>query len=280
MSRIRSIHPRFWTDEAVVSVSRDARLLYIGLWTECDDKGAFEWKPLSLKMRLFPADGLDVIPLLGELTRAQLVKSYVVGGQKFGAIKNFLKYQRPKKPNDLYPMPDSIRAFSKAIPTGSEPVENRSEKVESDGGGRREKEDGKEDSPPTPLASEGDAHPADAGTPRKGEGKASRANGSNPRARGANPRALADNLRPVSGNPHATAATPPGVAGTAVAPVSAAGTGPPTTDAHPRDGPGMRNGFIASAFNDLQQRTDHADGEDPHRDGSTVVPITRRADCR
>src|SRR5215469_1917370 len=126
MPRIRSIHPGFWTDEAVVSVSRDARLLYIGLWGQCDDKGAFEWKPVSIKMRLFPADDLDIAGLLQELARAGMVRSYAAEGRKFGAIKNFLKFQRPKKPNDIHPMPDAIRLFSKGFPTGSPPVGNRS----------------------------------------------------------------------------------------------------------------------------------------------------------
>lgn len=125
MPRIRSIHPGYWTDETIVSVSRDARLLFIGLWNECDDKGAFEWKPVSLKMRLFPVDDLDVVALLGELTRADLVRSYTANGRRFGAVRNFRQYQRPKKPNDLHPMPDSIRDFCARFRTSGEPVGNR-----------------------------------------------------------------------------------------------------------------------------------------------------------
>jgi hypothetical protein len=29
-----------------------ARLLLIGIWSEADDRGVFEWKPATLKMRL------------------------------------------------------------------------------------------------------------------------------------------------------------------------------------------------------------------------------------
>jgi hypothetical protein len=123
--RIHSIHPGFWTDEMIVSVSRDARLFFIGLWNECDDKGAFEWKPVSLKMRLFPVDDLDVVALLGELTRAELVRSYTANGRKYGAVRNFRHYQRPKKPNDLYPMPDAIRDFCGRFRTSGEPVGNQ-----------------------------------------------------------------------------------------------------------------------------------------------------------
>jgi hypothetical protein len=130
MPRIRSIHPGFWTDEAVVSVSRDARLLFIGLWNQCDDKGAFEWKPGSLKMRLFPSDhDLDVSALLNALEKAGLIHGYSVEGRKYGAVKNFKRFQRPKKPNSLFPMPDAEKKFSDGselvgnwFPTGSEPV--------------------------------------------------------------------------------------------------------------------------------------------------------------
>ncbi len=55
MARIRSIHPGLWTDEAFVSLTPYARLLFMGIWTECDDMGSFEWSPLKLKMRLLPA---------------------------------------------------------------------------------------------------------------------------------------------------------------------------------------------------------------------------------
>jgi hypothetical protein len=48
MSRIRSVHPGLWTDEAFVELSFPARMLLMGIWTECDDGGAFVWRPLTL----------------------------------------------------------------------------------------------------------------------------------------------------------------------------------------------------------------------------------------
>src|SRR4051794_19179480 len=39
-ARIRSIHPRLFTDEAFVSCLPLARLLLLGIWTEADDHGA------------------------------------------------------------------------------------------------------------------------------------------------------------------------------------------------------------------------------------------------
>ena len=120
MSRIRSIHPGIWTDEEFVTLSPMARLLFIGLWNECDDKGAFEWKPLTIKMRLLPADNIDVAELLSELADAGCIARYEVDGKAYGAVRNFRKFQRPKTPNDIHPMPDDFRIFVGLSPANSE----------------------------------------------------------------------------------------------------------------------------------------------------------------
>ena len=39
MARIRTIKPQFWDDLKIGRLSRDARLLYIGLWNFADDLG-------------------------------------------------------------------------------------------------------------------------------------------------------------------------------------------------------------------------------------------------
>jgi hypothetical protein len=111
MSRIRSIHPGFFTDEDIVGVSMAARMLFIGLGVEADDKGIFEWKPLTLKMRIFPADSLEVEPLLSELEGAGKVRQYQMDGKSYGAIYNFRRFQKPKTPNDIHPAPPEILSF-------------------------------------------------------------------------------------------------------------------------------------------------------------------------
>jgi len=103
MARIRSIHPNQWTDEAFVSVSPYARLLAIGLRNEADDGGVFAWKPLTLKMRLLPADNVDIPQLLQELVEADIIRPYQVGSQNYGAIRNFLQFNRPKAPHETHP---------------------------------------------------------------------------------------------------------------------------------------------------------------------------------
>lgn len=118
MPRIRSTHPGQWTDEAFVSRSPLARLLAIALRNEADDGGVFEWKPLQIKMRLLPVDNCDAAALLAELEEADLVRGFEHGGRRFGAIRNFLRFQRPKKPSRFYPRPESLDAY---VGLGSEP---------------------------------------------------------------------------------------------------------------------------------------------------------------
>ena len=75
MARIRSVHPSLFTDEAWVSCSPLARLLYIGLWTDADDQGLFEWKPLQIKMRLLPGDSADVAAMRAALDKLDTTKA-------------------------------------------------------------------------------------------------------------------------------------------------------------------------------------------------------------
>lgn len=145
MARIRSVHPGFFTDEDLVQVSMAARLLFIGIGVEADDKGAFEWKPLTLKMRIFPADSIEIEPLLSELEGANAIASYEINGRKYGAIRNFRKFQRPKTPNDIHPIPDDFRKYVGLTQSISEPFPQKGEKSPQmeDGGGRMKGKDGR-----------------------------------------------------------------------------------------------------------------------------------------
>lgn len=120
MSRIRSVHPGFFRDENLVACSAFARLLFIGLGVEADDKGIFEWKPVTIKMTVFPGDNVDVVALLSELEGAGSIRQYEIGGRKYGAIRNFRKFQRPKTPNDIHPTTSEIATFIGLAPAVSE----------------------------------------------------------------------------------------------------------------------------------------------------------------
>lgn len=153
MSRIRSIHPGIWTDDAFMSLSAYGRLLLMGIWTEAFDDGVFDWKPLTLKARIFPVDNVDVNELLLDLVNAGCISRLESHPKKPGVIRNFQRYQRPKKPNSSGMLPAEWLEYvgAKANPEpldedGSEPVPHQygtgSEKSPQmeDGGWRMEKD--------------------------------------------------------------------------------------------------------------------------------------------
>jgi hypothetical protein len=111
MSRIRSIFPRIFTDEAWCAASIPARWFAVGLTTEADDNGVFEWKPVTHKMRIFPADSIDLVPLYAELEHQQIVMRFEADGKTYGALRNFCKYQKPRRPKTWFPLPDNVRNF-------------------------------------------------------------------------------------------------------------------------------------------------------------------------
>ena len=111
MARIRSVHPGLFTDEAFAAVSMASRVLFIGLWCEADDLGVFEWKALTLKMRLFPGDAVDVPSMLSELAARDMIRAFDHEGKQYGAIRNFGRYQRPKSPKVIHPHPAELSSF-------------------------------------------------------------------------------------------------------------------------------------------------------------------------
>ncbi len=121
MARIRSIHPGLFTDEAFVSLSPAAQVLWIGLWCEADDQGVFEWKPTTLKMRVLPATTEAIDPLLDELERANCVRVYSVQGRPYGVIRNFVRHQRPKAPKEVHPLPAEHRGYAGYTSAGARP---------------------------------------------------------------------------------------------------------------------------------------------------------------
>ena len=120
MARIRSIHPGFFTDEAMVTLSPQAQVFLFGIWTQCDDQGVFEWKPITLKMRVLPAANVDVSTLLSELESADAIKKVERGGAQYGLVRNFRKYQRPKSPNAIHPMCPEWRNYVGLTATNGE----------------------------------------------------------------------------------------------------------------------------------------------------------------
>lgn len=107
--RIRSIKPETWQDEKVGHVSRDARLLFVGLITLADDDGRFRAIPSVIVGHCFPYDGDAARRLegwLGELVTTGLVRIYEVEETRYGVLPHFCDHQRINRPTpSLLPEP-------------------------------------------------------------------------------------------------------------------------------------------------------------------------------
>ncbi|VVE00189.1 hypothetical protein PIN31115_02063 [Pandoraea iniqua] len=99
MARIRTIKPDFWTDETMVELDMAARLFFIGSWNFADDNGNLPRSPKKLKMQVFPADAIDVDPLIHSLIAHGLFAEYTVRGEKYLHIKGFRKHQVINRPS-------------------------------------------------------------------------------------------------------------------------------------------------------------------------------------
>jgi len=114
MARIRTIKPSFWGDEAVADLTRDARLLLIGLISSADDEGRFLASLSAISGYVFPHDDIAPTKLrrwLDEIERAGIVRFYSVSRREYGAFPNWDKHQvinRPQRSN--LPEPPQLRA--------------------------------------------------------------------------------------------------------------------------------------------------------------------------
>lgn len=102
MGRIRTIKPEFPQSETIGRLSRDARLLFIQLWTFVDDSGRARAASRMLASALYPYD--DDAPKLmdrwlGELEREGCIRRYVVDGNSYLDIPNWLKHQKIDRPS-------------------------------------------------------------------------------------------------------------------------------------------------------------------------------------
>jgi len=114
--RIRSVLPGQWTDDRFVSCTPLARLLAIALRNEADDNGVFEFNPIKIKMRLLPMDECDINDLLGQLVDTAHIMVHEQSGKNFGIIRNFSKFQKPKRPSVTFPI------MMGDLPDGYEPT--------------------------------------------------------------------------------------------------------------------------------------------------------------
>ena len=117
MARIRTVKPEFWTSEQIVECSRDARLLFIGMWNFVDDGGVMPANARTLKMRVYPGDdditSENIRGLIDELITNGLIECYSVENKEYWAVTGW-HHQKIDRPNPKYPGPKKA--------DGSEPI--------------------------------------------------------------------------------------------------------------------------------------------------------------
>lgn len=102
MARIRTIKPEFPQSESIGKLSRDARLLFIQLWTISDDEGRARAAPRMLAGLLFPYDN-DAPGLIGawmdELEKVGCIRRYIVKQAAYLDIPGWSDHQKIDKPS-------------------------------------------------------------------------------------------------------------------------------------------------------------------------------------
>lgn len=102
MARIRTIKPEFPQSESIGRLSRDARLLFIQIWTLADDEGRARASSRGLASALYPFDddAKDLIDgWLFELARERLITRYEADGSTYLVVNNWLKHQKIDRPS-------------------------------------------------------------------------------------------------------------------------------------------------------------------------------------
>ena len=104
MARKRMIDPKFWTDDKVIELKRDSRLLFIGMWNFSNDLGLHIDNDKVLKAEIYPADE-DITMQEIKLMKKELIEFglIVIGKCKITdtsliKITNWNLYQKISKP--------------------------------------------------------------------------------------------------------------------------------------------------------------------------------------
>ena len=102
MARIRTIKPEFWDDLKIAKISRDARLLYIGMWNFADDLGVIIGDSLWIKSKVFPFDQIQIQQFDKwklELVKSGFISQFSHSGEDFYYLPNLTRHQVINRPN-------------------------------------------------------------------------------------------------------------------------------------------------------------------------------------
>ncbi|MFW2056294.1 hypothetical protein [Acinetobacter haemolyticus] len=110
--RSRNIKSDFFSNEQLVELPFEARLLFIGLWMVADREGRLESRPKKIKMDIFPADDVNVKQLLVDLENSGFITSYNCYGTDIIQVTNFVKHQSPHGTEKDSVLPDANGVYT------------------------------------------------------------------------------------------------------------------------------------------------------------------------
>lgn len=125
------VKPEFLDDEKLATISRDARLLFIGLWINSDDYGVVKGNHKWLKSKIFPYDecsSQQFTKWLTELENIDCIRPFSTSGENFYWIRTFSQHQTINKPSQTRnpTPPDTLQHYS-GSPTVALPSETEVE---------------------------------------------------------------------------------------------------------------------------------------------------------
>lgn len=115
-TRIRTLKPETWHDERVGKLSRDARLLFVGMITMADDEGRLLAEPSALLGHIFPFDRdapRKIERWLSEITAAGVGQVYEIDGARYVEFRNWKRHQKINRPSpSSLPAPPRLQVVS------------------------------------------------------------------------------------------------------------------------------------------------------------------------
>lgn len=95
--RIRTIKPEAFLDEDLWDLETETGLpifrAFVGIWTQADREGRFEWRPRALKAAILPYWDGDFSRVLDALTTRRFLVRYAHQGRVYGAVRTFKQHQ-------------------------------------------------------------------------------------------------------------------------------------------------------------------------------------------
>lgn len=110
MARIRTTKPSFWGSGTVAKLSRDARLLTLGLISFADDDGRFLGSTTAINGFVFPNDELPAAKVrkwVTEVIGVGLIHEYESDGVRYGCFPSWHEHQVINRyTTSQFPLPD------------------------------------------------------------------------------------------------------------------------------------------------------------------------------